>query len=209
MDPQCYICSNDQEYVLVFRGTEPTEISDVLADLNAIPRGSMTKGWVHSGFRNELDKLWTAIEQHIIEQGNKKKFYICGHSLGAATTTIATSRFEETMKVDVLYTFGSPRVGTRKFAKSIKTLHIRVVNNNDVVTTVPFSLMGYRHHGELNYINFYGYMRKMSWWQRLKDKFRGRWRSFKKGQPFDGAYDHGMTYYVKYTDPLYAEGINK
>lgn len=206
---QCYVVSNDKEYVLVFRGTEPTEISDVLADLNAVPRASKTKGWVHSGFRNELDKLWVEVEQHIKDQGNKKKFYVCGHSLGAAMATIATSRFEETMKVDHLYTFGSPRVGTRKFTKGIKTPHTRVVNNNDVVTTVPFSLMGYRHHGDLNYINFYGYMRKMSWWQRLKDKFRGRWRAFKKGQPFDGAYDHGMAYYVKYTDPVYSEGINK
>ena len=28
------------EYCICFRGTEPSEISDVLADLNAIPRGS-------------------------------------------------------------------------------------------------------------------------------------------------------------------------
>ena len=205
---QCYAVSNDEEYALVFRGTEPSEISDVLADLNAIPRGAMTKGWVHSGFRNELDKVWDAIVQHHSEH-KKKKFYICGHSLGAAMATIATSRFEETTKVDHLYTFGSPRVGTRKFVKNIETPHTRVVNNNDIVTTVPLFLMGYKHHGDLTYINYFGHIRKMSLWQILKDKWRGRWRAFKKGQPFDGAYDHGMAYYVKYTDPVYAEGITK
>ena len=82
-------------------------------------------------------------------------------------------------------------------------------NNNDVVTSVPLFLMGYKHHGDLTYINYFGYIRKMSLWQIVKDKWRGRWRAFRKGQPFDGAYDHGMAYYVKYTDPMYAEGINK
>ena len=137
---QCYAVSNDKEYALVFRGTEPSELSDVLADLNAIPRGSMTKGWVHSGFRNELDKIWDAILQHHSDH-KKKKLYVCGHSLGAAMATIATSRLEESTKVEHLYTYGSPRVGTRKFVKNIKTPHTRVVNNNDIVTTVPLFFM--------------------------------------------------------------------
>ena len=32
-------------------------MSDVLADLNAFPNKSMTDGWVHAGFKGELDKL--------------------------------------------------------------------------------------------------------------------------------------------------------
>jgi triacylglycerol lipase len=189
---QCHAVWNKEEYVLAFRGTEPDEITDVLADLNAIPRGAMTHGLVHSGFRNECDKLWDAVVKHHGKGHNEKKLYITGHSLGAAMATIATSRFEEEMKVEQLTTFGSPRVGTRSFVKHIETKHLRFVNNNDIVTKVPLWLMGYKHHGELQYINFYGNIRKMTGWQLVKD----RWRGWKSGV-LDGVVDHGMDNYIK------------
>lgn len=188
---QCHAFWNKEEYVLAFRGTEPAELSDLLADLNAIPRGAMTHGLVHSGFRGELDKLWDAILKHQASHKNKK-LYITGHSLGAAMATIATSRFEEFTKVEQLTTFGSPRVGTRKFVNAIETTHMRFVNNNDIVTKVPLWIMGYKHHGLLQYINFYGNIRKLTTWQAIKDK----WRGYKSGI-LDGALDHGMANYVK------------
>lgn len=187
---QCHAVWNKEEYVLAFRGTEPTELSDVLADLNAIPRGAMTHGLVHSGFRGECDKLWDGIKTHQAMHAGKK-FYITGHSLGAAMATIATSRFEEFTKVEQLTTFGSPRVGTRSFVKHIETHHMRYVNNNDIVTTVPLFLMGYKHHGNLQYINFYGNIRKLTFWQAVKDKWRG-WRS----GILDGVEDHNMSNYI-------------
>lgn len=192
---QCHAVWNKEEYVLAFRGTEPDEITDVLADLNAIPRGAMTHGLVHSGFRNECDKVWEKIVKHHGKGHQNKKLYITGHSLGAAMATIATSRFEEEMKVEQLTTFGSPRVGTRQFVKHIETKHLRFVNNNDLVTKVPLWLMGYKHHGELQYINFYGNIRKLTPWQMVKDKWRG-WRS----GILDGAKDHGMDNYVAATE---------
>ena len=193
---QCHAFWNKEEYVLAFRGTQPSELSDVLADLNAIPRGEMTFGLVHSGFRGEIDKLWDALKAHK-EEHKDKKFYITGHSLGAAMATLATSRFEEVMKVEQLTTFGSPRVGTRKFVKNIETRHMRFVNNNDLVTKVPLALMGYKHHGTLQYINFYGNIRELTLWQMVKDK----WRGWKSGI-LDGAKDHGMDNYVRATEKL-------
>ena len=190
---QCHIVWNKDDMGICFRGTEPTELSDVLADLNALPKKSMTDGWVHAGFRGELDKLWTHIEPMASEYDDKN-LYICGHSLGAAMATICTSRIEEFRPVEELYTFGSPRAGTRSFVRGIKTRHWRFVNNNDVVTTVPLALMGYKHHGRLCYINHYGNIRKMTLWQRIKDKFRG-WRS----GLLDGVKDHGMGNYVEHT----------
>lgn len=194
---QCHAFWNKEEYVLAFRGTEPSEITDLLADLNAIPRGAMTHGLVHSGFRGECDKLWNTIAAHHANGHKDKKLWITGHSLGGAMATIATSRFEEFTKVEQLTTFGSPRVGTRKFVKHIETKHMRFVNNNDIVTKVPLMLMGYKHHGELKYINFYGNVRKMTPWQMLKD----RWRGWKSGI-LDGAKDHGMDNYVRCTEKL-------
>lgn len=187
---QCHIVWNEDEIVLCFRGTEPDELSDVLADLNAIPRKSVTDGWVHSGFRGELDKLWDHIKP-LTDKHKKKELYICGHSLGAAMSTIAASRLPQTEEI---YTFGSPRVGTRSFVKALKANHWRFVNNNDIVTRVPLALMGYKHHGNLCYINHYGKIRKMTLWQRIKDKFRG----YKSGL-LDGAKDHSMGNYVQYT----------
>lgn len=193
---QCHAVWNKEMYVLCFRGTEPDELSDVLADLNAIPRGAMTHGLVHSGFRNELDKLWNQIRLHRVKH-TKKKLYITGHSLGAAMATIACSRFEEIEDVEHLTTFGSPRVGTRRFVKNIRTKHTRVVNNNDLVTRVPLWIMGYKHHGDLTYINFYGNIRTLTFWQAVKDKWRG-WRS----GLLDGVKDHGMDQYCKLTEGL-------
>ena len=200
---QCHAFWNTEEYVLAFRGTQPEELSDLLADLNAIPRGAMTHGLVHSGFRGELDKLWDDIVKHQ-KSHSSRKLYITGHSLGAAMATIATSRFEETMKVEQLTTFGSPRVGTRKFVNAIETTHYRFVNNNDIVTKVPLWIMGYKHHGLLQYINFYGNIRKLTTWQAIKDK----WRGYKSGI-LDGALDHGMANYVKALGNQKESDINK
>lgn len=181
-------------YVLAFRGTEPDELSDVLADLNAFPSKGVSGGWVHLGFQTEVEKVWEEILSH--KQSHSKfdscYFFITGHSLGGAMATLAASRFNLIDKVDCLYTYGSPRVGTRSFVKSCSVKHYRHKNNNDIVTTVPLALMGYKHHGELRYINFYGNVRKLTPWQAIKDKWRG-WRS----GILDGVKDHNIGDYYR------------
>lgn len=195
---QCHVLWSKEEFIIAFRGTEPSEFSDIKADLNALPdRANNGSGWVHNGFQTEVDKIWDSIVE-LLPKADKKKMFICGHSLGGAMATIATSRLDHI--VDALYTYGSPRVGTRKFTKSFYTPHYRHVNNNDVVPSVPFAIMGYTHHCPSRYINYYGNIRSMTWWQRVKDQWRGRFRAWQKGVPFDGAYDHGMDHYVKYTE---------
>lgn len=194
---QCHVVSNNEMYVWCFRGTEPKEFSDIKADLNAWPDRAQAGGRVHNGFQNETEKVWDKLlKDQIKNLTPNQKFFICGHSLGGAMATVAASRLDN---VDALFTYGSPRVGTRKFVKAINCVHHRHVNNNDIVPKVPFAFMGYKHHGTLRYINFYGNIRKMSWWQRVKDGFRGRLAAWKKKQPFDGARDHGMDNYIKYT----------
>ena len=188
---QCHIFSNEDNTVIAFRGTEPKELSDIKADLLAVKRKSRTEGYVHLGFKLELRKLWPDIEALINK--DKRSLWITGHSLGGAMATLCASRLED--KSPCLYTYGSPRVGGREFRDGMLVEHYRVVNNNDVVTSVPPWFMGYRHHGTLEYINFYGNLRKLSFWQRVKDQWRGRWAALKKRQLFDGIFDHNIGLY--------------
>jgi triacylglycerol lipase len=194
---QCYAVWNDEEYVLCFRGTEPTELSDIAADLNALPDKAVVGGYVHNGFQNELEKIWSDVYRKTEEIRGSRKFYICGHSLGGAMATIAASRFK--YRVDCLYTYGSPRAGTKGFVKNVVCTHYRHVNNNDAVPTVPPALFGYRHHGTLRYINHYGNIRKNTPWQRFKDKIRGHIAAWKKREFFDSFRDHSMVNYVSHT----------
>ena len=192
---QCYLLESQTEMALVFRGTEPKEFSDIKADLNAIQRDSKSgKGDVHTGFATEVDKIFEKLRLPDIIQ---KDFYIAGHSLGAAMATICAHRLQDKYNIKCIYTYGSPRAGDSGFVKSLKVPHYRVRNNNDLVTKVPFWIMGYRHHGKLVYINYYGNVRKLSPWQRFKDGWRGRFRAWSKRQWFDGAYDHSITEYER------------
>jgi triacylglycerol lipase len=194
---QVYVISNKDEMVLCFRGTEPTQMSDLAADLNAIPDRSRIGGFVHNGFQTEVDKVWKEVHAEVVNKPKKKPLFITGHSLGGAMATICASRIHKA--VSALYTYGSPRVGSRKFVKNCYITHYRHVNNNDAVPRVPFALLGYVHHTPARYINHYGNIRTLTYWQRFKDKWRGRWAAIKKFQFFDGFYDHSMKYYVKYT----------
>ena len=191
-EAQCHIFSDSNNIVIAFRGTEPNKFSDVKADLLAFKRKSKTEGKVHMGFKMELRKLWPDIEA-LMQKNTTKQLWITGHSLGGAMATLCASRLEE--KAPKLYTYGSPRVGGPEFVKGMEVQHWRFVNNNDVVTKVPFWFMGYKHHGVLWYINYYGNIRNQTYWQRIKDSWRGRYKALSKWQLFDGMHDHSITGY--------------
>ena len=207
---QAFSCRKHKstEIFITFRGTEPKQITDILADAKAWRKPAREKGLVHFGFAQALDKVYDKIVHWIDEQKLDDATITCtGHSLGAALATIMASRLD----ANELYTFGSPRVGNRDFVKEMKkdgVKHYRFVNNNDVVTTIPFPIR-FRHSGKLVYINHYGNIRKMTPWQRTKDKYRGRWRALKKGQPFDGVFDHSVNlYYEKLKNVQTSQGEN-
>jgi len=196
---QAFACrkSNANNIFIVFRGTEPNQMKDILADVKAWRKPAREKGLVHFGFAQALDKVYDNIVQWLSEQklDGERNITCTGHSLGAALATIMASRLD----ANELYTFGSPRIGNRAFVKEMNNdgiEHYRFVNNNDIVTKVPFPIR-FVHHGELVYINHHGNIRKMSPWQRFKDQWRGRMRALAKGQPFDGIFDHSMDLYYQ------------
>lgn len=202
---QAYQFTNKTDLVIACRGTEPTQFADIKADLNALPVISETISRVHKGFKDQVDDLWPKIETDINKKRNlNKTFWVCGHSLGAAMATIITSRARHHIDLNnplELYTYGSPRVGWPGYVKDVGVEHHRWKNNNDIVTTVPLRIMGFRHHGTEHYLNAYGQYRHPTTWQRIKDKFRGYWFGLKQGK-IDSFSDHSITEYIKHISAL-------
>lgn len=205
---QAYRFMNKNDLVIACRGTQPSEFNDISADLKALPVIAETISRVHQGFKEEVDELWPMVCEDISRTVNVgKKLWMCGHSLGAAMATIMANRCECDTKLnnpEELYTYGSPRVGWPTYVQSFGTVHHRWKNNNDIVTTVPLWVMGYRHCGNEHYLNAYGNVRKPTGWQLVKDKFRGMWMGIKKGK-IDNFSDHDISLYIAYLE-MYAQG---
>jgi triacylglycerol lipase len=131
-------------------------------------------GNVHSGFNREVDDLWPVLEESL--QGCQQPVWFCGHSLGGAMATISAYRCKTSSLVrdpQELHTFGSPRVGCRKWIRHAAVTHYRWVHNNDIVTRVPPVLMGYRHCGNEIYLDRRGRIRKLTGVLRSRDRWRG------------------------------------
>lgn len=145
--------SAPQFAALVLRGTN--DLRDWLTDFSAFPDSWAGDGLVHQGFARALDLVWDGVNDSLDRNVPPDcPLFIAGHSLGAALATLAASL----RPPRALYTFGSPRVGDDDFGKSLAGVGIfRVVNNRDLVTTVP-PPFPFHHVGELHYINHKGGM---------------------------------------------------
>jgi hypothetical protein len=78
------------------------------------------------------------------------KFYVTGHSLGAAVATIATAElFRNGINVSTFIHFASPRVGNSMFAKwwtaTVKAEAIRITHYRDPVIHLPTFNDGFEH----------------------------------------------------------------
>jgi triacylglycerol lipase len=176
---QCYVASNNDLLILVFRGTEiwgrqgetnllniiKAILADVITDAKIRLIDSGQGGKVHQGFKEALDDVWEG-ENGLCKYLKSKEedgrtFWFTGHSLGAALATLAWKRYgNSTGSVPGLYTFGSPRVGDLEFGKGFEETY-RFVNNNDIVTKVPPPL-DYRHVGCLQHLSSAGVIDKGS-----------------------------------------------
>lgn len=202
---QAYSFINDTDHVVACRGTEPNEWNDVKADLDAATALAETIGRVHRGFKREVDDIWPIIEKSL--QDNTKNLWFTGHSLGGAMATICAGRcMLSHIKSNPaqLITFGSPRVGNKRYINFVKVNHIRWVNNNDIVTKVPPAWLGYRHTGDEHYLNNEGKLKQLNIIQRRKDAWRGFVRGL-KNQKLDHFSDHLIDRYV---DHIYLEALS-
>jgi triacylglycerol lipase len=195
---QAFRFRNRHDVVVAFRGTELTEWNDIQADANAVMSVVGTFGNVHTGFNREVDDMWPRLEDFLRE--NTQPVWFCGHSLGGAMATICAFRCKTgaiTSDFQELHTFGSPRVGCKRYTRHAEVTHYRWVHNNDVVTRVPPPWMGYRHSGNEIYLDRCGRIRKLTGVRRSRD----RWRSLIAGLlkwKLDLLDDHSILHYARH-----------
>jgi triacylglycerol lipase len=195
---QAYVFTTHDDCVVVFRGTEPDDINDIKADIDAVMIVAETVGRVHRGFKREVDELWQPLENLLRE--NTKPLWFAGHSLGGAMATIAAGRCVLSpipSNPEALFTYGSPRVGNGRYINYVKLDHYRWVNNNDIVTRMPPRWLGYKHAGREMYMDCNGHIRTLTAWPKFKDRWRGIFNSMRL-KKIDLVSDHNITLYIEY-----------
>ena len=193
---QAYLFRNKHDCVVACRGTEPNEWNDVKADANAVAVLAETIGHVHSGFKQEVDDLWPILERALVD--NKQPLWFAGHSLGGAMATICAGRCKVSnisSNPEGLFTYGSPRVGDRAYLDYCRLIHFRWVNNNDIVTRVPPTWLGYRHGECEMYIDSKGRVRMVKGWRRVVDRLRGFVHGLGRLN-IDHFSDHSIEHYI-------------
>ena len=198
---QAYALNGENNFILAFRGTEPTKWQDIKADLDIKKVKSTSidgklEGKVHRGFKYALNDVWKDVIQHMKEcEADKKQVFITGHSLGAALATLVAGRLNNPDVV--LYTYGSPRAGNRNWNSMQKFSHYRFRNNNDLVTRIPPAFIGFRHNGNFMYFNSNGdHKDKPGFFYMLGHWFKGIIKGIFT-LSFDSFSDHNINTYHK------------
>ncbi len=161
-DGEAFIAYDDEKVFLIYRGTEPTNLTDMLTDIRFNKVKVDKEGGVHSGFKKHFDDLEKEFRIGSILSAllsGKRKLFIGGHSLGAALAIYAGYYYSEKVPVTSyeeyqIYTFGAPKVGDQVFKDKLDIARIyRVVHKNDLICRMP-PFKRFHHIGELYYINF-------------------------------------------------------
>lgn len=154
-DTQGFVAKDENRIIIAFRGTSSLhdawtdiQISKLIfPSLNFFRRifsiRSIFKAKAHQGFFNSYisvrDELLKIIDDQLIEKDYH--IYLTGHSLGGALATLAALDLQVKTKAKITnYTFGSPKVGNKRFVryynKKVKDTY-RVVNDEDPVPSIP------------------------------------------------------------------------
>ena len=139
-----YLAKNEENAILVFRGTCGIEDWTVNNLFYQKPFPRIDSGLVHAGFLGLFQALRTvegeSLEQLLLRDAINLPLYIAGHSLGGALAILAAVTFDSFNPI--LVTFGSPKVGDREFALTFDSLGLEshcFVNPVDVVTNLPLN----------------------------------------------------------------------
>jgi hypothetical protein len=147
-----FLIGEYKNYLIVsFEGSRGNE--DWRRNLDAFRKVKILGGIkIHNGFFRQFKEVRGQLAEEILKYTKKDILVFTGHSQGGALATL--SAYFMDVKVfakyglPLLVTFGSPRVGNRKFAKNFlkKTIDSRrYVNTADSVTILPPVWLGYKH----------------------------------------------------------------
>ncbi len=150
--------ANNRTFVVAFRGSEETGITDWITDAKFIqaefPYSKTKNLMVHQGFLEAYQTVREAVISAVNDNPHKR--VICtGHSLGAGLATLCALDIQNNVsgKMTYCYTFGSPKTGNTQFAtaynQNVKQT-FRFVNGSDIVPSVPPG--DYKHVGELCHV---------------------------------------------------------
>ena len=145
-----YVAMIGDAAVIMFRGTNPPEIQDWLANINTKSYES-EDGNVHAGFWASYEALHDQLIE-VLRQKNTKRIWVTGHSLGGALAVVCSYRLmeDEGKEIAGVMTFGQPRVGSPEFCKhmdlELRGRMVHFVNENDLVPRIPPS---FEHFGSL------------------------------------------------------------
>jgi hypothetical protein len=164
---QAYLISMPDAIVLVFRGTQVDDfwssVLDFTVDAQFLPVPDSHGDLVHVGFLGALAEVWPqALAQIRAEQARKQRpLWITGHSLGGALAAVAAnlSSDDPLLRLQGVYTFGSPFVGDSGFGARIRVPVFRFRNDSDIVPHLPLGLL-FRHVGTLQFIDGAGYLHR-------------------------------------------------
>jgi len=147
------ISKNKKRICVAFRGSESR--TDWYYDLMIMKHKIKERTYVHSGFHTQLtqngtyDKLKFCVTE-LLKANPEFTVYICGHSLGAALSTLFGFMFSHEVENSVIVcSFASPRVGNDEWKKQFESktnlTHFRITNKRDIVTAFP--MYKYYHVG--------------------------------------------------------------
>lgn len=143
-DCQSFVSSKYDDIIISGQGT--TTIKDWYHDFQVWRRkvDYLDNTLVHSGFMKQYESVRTRIHLEIVElmqKQNYKRIICTGHSLFGAIATIIA--LDCAIRYDIpvcCVTFGSPRVGSKKFSKLFNKLvntSFRCVRHKDPITFTP------------------------------------------------------------------------
>jgi len=145
------------QIIVAHQGTNPLEIEEILDDLEfwKTDYPYCHKCKVHRGFWNTWQSVKTDVMNAVkllhIEFPNAT-VSVTGHSLGAALAVLSSIDIQReipTLKMDNIYTFGTPRTGNKEFSQwqrnFIAVQNWLVVHWRDPVPHLAPEWDGYRH----------------------------------------------------------------
>ncbi len=153
IDTQGFLATNNERTIIVFRGTDSKEDWRTNLQFSKEP-GPFGDSFVHKGIQEAFFHVAFDIGQ-LIERHHtpEKELWLTGHSLGGALSIIlAANLLKRQIHIDGIYTFAAPRIGDEAFSNTLnstlKGLHVRVVNENDLVPYLPLEAL-FTHSGNI------------------------------------------------------------